>query len=227
MLFAAGCASAEHAPASSAAAAAARHPAAPLRCEVTVTTRRPLKSTRVGVSVRTVANAQITVIAHYQGTSSERAVYAAADGRRTLRYRSNDYALGGRVAVSVRVSANGRAGSCATWFKVRSATAARARPASPKTSSPAPASPTPTPTPTPASRAWCTATASVYYAPDDENNVYVHSNQPHTDATASADGYSWSYYTNGSGYALIYLNGPPPGAEITVTVGGATCTTSD
>jgi phosphatidylserine/phosphatidylglycerophosphate/cardiolipin synthase-like enzyme len=27
--------------------------------------------------------------------------------------------------------------------------------------------------------------------------------------------------------ALIYLNGPPPGASITVTVGGATCTTSD
>ncbi|MGH3191537.1 MAG: hypothetical protein ACRDPY_50595 [Streptosporangiaceae bacterium] len=36
-----------------------------------------------------------------------------------------------------------------------------------------------------------------------------------------------SYRTDGSGYALIYLNGPPPGARITVTVGGATCTTSD
>jgi hypothetical protein len=40
------------------------------------------------------------------------------------------------------------------------------------------------------SGAWCTATASVYYAADDENNVYVHSNQPYTDATDSADGYS-------------------------------------
>jgi hypothetical protein len=67
----------------------------------------------------------------------------------------------------------------------------------------------------------------VYNAEYDWNNVYVHSNQPYTDATASADGYSWSYETNGSGYAEIYLNGPPPGAEITVTVGGATCTTSD
>ena len=57
--------------------------------------------------------------------------------------------------------------------------------------------------------------------------MYVHSNQPYTSATASADGYSWSYETNGSGYALIYLNGPPPGAEITVKVGGATCQTSD
>jgi cardiolipin synthase A/B len=78
-----------------------------------------------------------------------------------------------------------------------------------------------------ASGAWCTATASVYDAADDENNVYVHSNQPDQEATATADGYSHTYRTDGSGYALIYLNGPPPGARITVTVGGATCTTSD
>ena len=77
------------------------------------------------------------------------------------------------------------------------------------------------------SGAWCTATASVYDAARDENNVYVHSNQPDQEATATADGYSHSYRTNGSGYALIYLNGPPPGARITVTVGAATCTTSD
>jgi cardiolipin synthase A/B len=83
------------------------------------------------------------------------------------------------------------------------------------------------PTPVPASGAWCTATASVYDAADDENNVYVHSNQPNQDATATADGFSHTYRTNGSGYALIYLNGPPPGARITVKVGAATCTTSD
>jgi hypothetical protein len=44
---------------------------------------------------------------------------------------------------------------------------------------------------------------------------------------AAAAGYSHSYQTDSSGYALIYLNGPPPGAQITVTVGAATCTTSD
>jgi len=79
----------------------------------------------------------------------------------------------------------------------------------------------------PQAAAWCSATASVYNAYDDENNVYVHSNQPYLDATASAAGHSWSYETNGSGYAEIYLNGPPPGAQITVTVDSATCTTSD
>jgi hypothetical protein len=77
------------------------------------------------------------------------------------------------------------------------------------------------------SSAWCTATATVYDASYDENNVYVHSNQPYTTATASADGYSHSWETNGSGYALIYLNGPPPGALITVRAGRATCTASD
>ncbi len=85
----------------------------------------------------------------------------------------------------------------------------------------------PGPAPSTGSGAWCTATASVYNAYDNENNVYVHSNQPYASATAAADGYSHSYETNSSGYALIYLNGPPPGARITVTVGGATCTTSD
>ena len=73
----------------------------------------------------------------------------------------------------------------------------------------------------------CTATAKVYNATHDENDVYVYSNQPGQNATASADGYSHSYYTDGSGYALIYLDGPPPGARITVTVGGATCVTRD
>ncbi len=52
----------------------------------------------------------------------------------------------------------------------------------------------------------------------------MQSNQPYTDATASADGYSWSYETNGSGYAVIYLNVPLAGADLTITVGAATCT---
>ena len=84
-----------------------------------------------------------------------------------------------------------------------------------------------TPAPPKTSGAWCTATASVYDAARDENNVYVHSNQPDTDATASADGYSHTYETDSSGYALIYLNGPSAGVQITVKVGAATCTTSD
>jgi phosphatidylserine/phosphatidylglycerophosphate/cardiolipin synthase-like enzyme len=78
-----------------------------------------------------------------------------------------------------------------------------------------------------ASGASCKATASVYNASYDENNVSVYSNQPDTTVTAAADGYSHSWETDGSGYALIYLNGPPPGALITVRVGRATCTARD
>jgi phosphatidylserine/phosphatidylglycerophosphate/cardiolipin synthase-like enzyme len=87
--------------------------------------------------------------------------------------------------------------------------------------------PQPSRSPAGASGAWCTATATVYNAARRENNVYVHSNQPDQNATATADGYSGTWRTNGSGYAVIYLNGPPRGAKITVRVGGATCTTSD
>lgn len=99
----------------------------------------------------------------------------------------------------------------------------RPKAASPGSASPGSASPGSAGTAAPE----CTATASVYDAAKDWNNVYVNSNRPDTTATARADGYSHSYETDGSGYALIYLNGPPPGALITVTVGGATCRTSD
>ena len=78
-----------------------------------------------------------------------------------------------------------------------------------------------------ATAATCTATATVYNAARDENNVAVHSNQPGQEATAKADGYTGSYKTDSAGYALVYLNGPPAGARITVTVGGATCTATD
>ncbi len=77
------------------------------------------------------------------------------------------------------------------------------------------------------SAAQCTATATVYNAAKNENDVTVHSNQPNTEATASAAGHTATYKTNSSGTAVIYLNGPARGSKITVAVGGATCTTSD
>jgi hypothetical protein len=153
-----------------------------------------------------------------------KAARANADGEHTFWYRVRSAASGYRVALHVRVSKDGRRVSCTTRYgPARRTQVPEPAPAPAKPTSPAP---TPAPAP-PRSAAWCTATASIYDAYRNDNNVYVHSNQPYTDATASADGYSWSYETNGSGYAEIWLNGPPPGAEITVTVGGATCTTSD
>jgi cardiolipin synthase len=75
--------------------------------------------------------------------------------------------------------------------------------------------------------AWCTATASSAndgYAGD--YDVDVHSNQPDEKATASDAGDTYSYDTDGSGYAVIDLWNTSPGEAITVTVGGATCSTT-
>jgi hypothetical protein len=71
-------------------------------------------------------------------------------------------------------------------------------------------------------KAWCTASA-VYNSTYNDYDVYVHSNQPYTEATATAsNGESRSYETNGSGYADIYLYADP-GDSIQVSVGAASC----
>jgi hypothetical protein len=184
-----------------------------------VTRRHPADETSVGIRVRTIPDARIKVVAHYKTTNHSKVAHAGANGRRTVWYDISGATPGYRVKVDVRVSRHGKKGSCSTWFTPR-------RKAAVPSPAPSPA-PAPTPAPTTNPAAWCSATASVYNAYRDENNVYVNSNEPYRSATASADGYSWSYQTNSSGYAEIYLNGPPPGAQITVTVGGATCTTSD
>jgi len=54
----------------------------------------------------------------------------------------------------------------------------------------------------------------------------VHSNQSDKSMTASGGGYSHSYHTDSSGYADVYLRGPQPGQQITVTADGATCSTT-
>ncbi len=82
-------------------------------------------------------------------------------------------------------------------------------------------------TPAPASRPWCTASATPAndgWAGD--YDVYVKSNQPDRDATASDANDTWSYDTNGSGAATIYLWYTSPGEAIRVTVGGASCSTT-
>ena len=242
MLVAVGCASphqsaashaaADRAAADRATALAAAQAKKSLPCTVSVSKEHPADYTYVGVRVRTAPGAQIRVVAHYRTVKHKATARAYADGRRTFRYWISDATPGYQVNVDVRVSQARRQGSCATWFTPRRKASSAPVPAPAPSSSPAqaqepaPAPTTPTTSP-PASAAWCTATASVYYAPKNWNNVYVNSNQPYRSATASADGYSWSYETNSSGYAEIYLNGPPPGALITVTIAGATCTTSD
>lgn len=79
----------------------------------------------------------------------------------------------------------------------------------------------------PAPSAHCSASAQWNQSYDDWD-VYVHSNQPDTDATVTGDGKRASYYTNSSGYADVYFYAGESavGGRITVTVGPATCYSS-
>jgi cardiolipin synthase A/B len=88
--------------------------------------------------------------------------------------------------------------------------------------------PTPAPTTsTQASSAWCRASASPAndgYSGD--YDVDVTSNQANTEATASDSTDKWSDKTNSSGDVVIRLYYTSAGESITVTVGGATCSTT-
>ncbi len=57
-------------------------------------------------------------------------------------------------------------------------------------------------------------------------DVYVESDQPGEKATASDAGDTYSYDTNASGSAVIYLWHTSPGEAIQVTVGAARCSTT-
>jgi hypothetical protein len=174
--------------------------AAAMPCSAKLTSRHPADGTSVRVTVRTWPSARVSITAHFPSGARTKTGRAGRSGTKSVTYIIGRGAPARRDKVTVAVARGSHHGTCSTWFEPRAA----ARP-----------------------RAWCTATASVYNAEYDWNNVYVHSNPPRKDATASAAGYSWSYETNGSGYALIYLNGPPAGVRITVKVGPATCYASD
>jgi hypothetical protein len=210
-----------------------------LRCAARVTSRHPVVGSSVGIQVRTARRARVKVDAYYRRVTRPESARAGTRGRHVFWYGTAGAASGFRVRVVVHVSRRHHRGVCSAWF-----TPQRGTPVPDPTATPiGSASPTPSPTKTaaptsspsqsptaPAGGAWCSARVTSFQDSDHDewlNNVYVHSNQPHTDAHASGGSYSWSYETDGTGYAEIYLNGPPPGTLITVTVGGATCTTSD
>jgi hypothetical protein len=97
----------------------------------------------------------------------------------------------------------------------------------PATTAPPATSPPPTapPATTPAG-ASCTASASPANDGYPDDYVYVTSNQPDQETTASDSGHSWTDETNGSGSVTILLFDTPPGSTITVTVGAASCSTT-
>ncbi len=99
----------------------------------------------------------------------------------------------------------------------------------PTTEAPPPTTEAPPPTTaTAASTASCTASS----VPADDGypgdyNVNVTSNQPDQTVTASSATDTYSYTTDGAGSATVFLWHQNPGESVTVTVGGATCSTND
>lgn len=79
--------------------------------------------------------------------------------------------------------------------------------------------------PPPPTAAWCSASAS-YNSSYGDWDVYVHSNQDDKTVTASDGSHAKSWHTNSNGYADVYLTGASPGSTISVTVGGAHCSTT-
>jgi hypothetical protein len=78
------------------------------------------------------------------------------------------------------------------------------------------------------SRAWCRVSAS-YNSRYHNYDVYVHSNRDHHYVwVKDSHGDEADYYTNGSGYADIYLyvHGDPNGQKVTAHVASASCSTT-
>jgi hypothetical protein len=223
-------------------APAESHARRSLKCRAWVTDRYPLDNTSVGVRVRTARHAKVRVVVHYRRISYLNKARAGTRGHRTFWYFIGAARAGFKVMLDVRVSRHGRKGSCSTWFVPRRSGGPAPSPSPTPTRSPSPSptpthvpSPAPTPSPTrtatpPPGGAWCTASVQTYPDSDQDywyNDVSVRSDEPEMSVTASGDGYSHQWWTNESGSSVVYLDGPPPGTEITVTVGGATCYASD
>ncbi len=116
-------------------ASAATPTPSPLTATVSVTRKHPLAGTKVGVTVLTVPNARITVVAHFQASDRKKAAHADAGGEHTFWYRLGNATPGYRVRVNVHVFANGHQLARRAWFTPRQ------RPPPPAPAAPSPAPP--------------------------------------------------------------------------------------
>jgi hypothetical protein len=183
----------------------------PLPCSATVTRRHPPDDTTVGVRVSTTRWAHIVVTADFDGKTRAKTGRADRSGQATIWYAIGRATPGYRVNVQVSVYRNGRRGTCSTWFTPRRARRHHRGGGGGSGGG----------------GAWCSASASNANDgyPEDEN-VYITSNQPYTEATASSPGNTWSDETNGAGSVTILLYWTPAGDPISVTVGAASCSTT-
>ncbi len=76
----------------------------------------PADYTTVYVRVRTASLAKVVTVAHYRTTNHKKSRKAGRAGRANVPYYISGATPGFKVKVSVRVSRNGRTGSCSTSF---------------------------------------------------------------------------------------------------------------
>jgi hypothetical protein len=88
----------------------------PLPCHASMSNTRPADYTTVYVRVRTASRAKVVTVAHYRTTNHRKSRRANSAGRARVPYYISGATPGYKVKVSVRVSRNGRTGSCSTAF---------------------------------------------------------------------------------------------------------------
>ena len=113
-------------------------PPAPLTVTASVTRKRPVTGTKVGVLVSTAPGARVTVVAHLGTGYRRKTARADTTGLRTFWFRIGSAPPGLRVTVDVRVSAHGQKRSTRVWFTPRQPPPP---PAPQPTTAPAPPSP--------------------------------------------------------------------------------------
>jgi hypothetical protein len=92
---------------------------APLTLTASVSRKRPIIGTKVGILVSTRPNARITVVVHFAAGNREKTVRADATGLHTFWFQTASATPGYRVMVDVRVYAHGQKRSSRTSFTPR------------------------------------------------------------------------------------------------------------
>ena len=111
-------------------------PPPPLTSTASVTKRRPVTGTRVGVQVSTAPGARITVVAHFEVGDRKKTAHTDSTGSHTFWFPVGTAPAGIRVRVDVRVAAHGQKRSTRVWFVPR-------QPPPPPAPTAAPAPPSP------------------------------------------------------------------------------------
>jgi hypothetical protein len=102
--------------ASAAVAAPAAVAKTPLPCHAWMSNNHPADYTTTDVLVHTAGYASVTTVAHYKTTNHTKTGTAGLHGNASIAYYISGATPGYRVVVSVRVTHDGRTGSCSTSF---------------------------------------------------------------------------------------------------------------